>query len=126
MTVQDIKKSVTAKIIDFCYRQFGQILINNGETKANLLAADILDAVQQSADDMAKKAYGDCDVCYGKGYNSYMQPGNTASADFEGDKTVTTKPKLVYQLCKCARGRSLKQVIMGNPIWTDLYEKKAE
>lgn len=128
MTPQDLTKAIVAKIADFAIDTIeAKVTLSNVGSKSIMLATDILDAVQGAADEMAKKAYGDCDSCYGKGYNSYLQPGNTASADFVGDKPITlSKPKLVYQLCKCARGRSLKQVIMANPIWTDPHEQKAE
>jgi len=131
---QDIRKSIADMLIDFASREDGRgVEEKKGAVRrdggrgmtATIVANQILDAVQVVADEMALKATGNCDVCYGKGYNSYMQPGLVAAADFEGDKEAQVRePKLVYQLCGCERGRGLKKVLSSNPEWVDYYEAK--
>lgn len=137
MTPQELKTSVIDKLVDFandeCARDkeeaVGAVRRDGGRSmKAASLAGQILDSVQVAADDMALKATGNCDICYGKGYSSYIEPGETASSDFPDtqsiERTVTKRPKLVYRLCKCERGRSLKQLVISNPVWVDPYEKE--
>ena len=136
MTAVELKKSVADKLIDFanseCSRDKeeakGAVRRDGGRAlKAVSLAGDILDSVMKAADEMALKATGNCDICYGKGYSSYIAPGETASSDLPDNEpikhTVVKRPKLVYRLCKCERGRSLKQLVISNPVWVDPYEK---
>lgn len=59
----------------------------------------------------AEKAYGGCTKCYGKGYSTFVRPGWTASADFEGDKEYTQPARFDIDYCSCDRGKQLKEVI---------------
>lgn len=63
------------------------------------------------------KAYGDCNLCYGKGYSTTLEWIEGAE-DFGGDGTPRTQLPIVRP-CRCERGKQIEQIIAG-------YEKLRE
>ena len=58
-----------------------------------------------------KKAYGGCELCYGKGYSTQIV-GTRISTDFEGDKEVITPHVIHMNFCTCERGKHLEGLIL--------------
>lgn len=128
--LQELKKSIADQLIDFADSEVsrkaeearGAVRRDGGKAlRAYSLTDRILDAVQQAADDMALKATGNCEHCYGKGYSSELSPAHVASSDMpdhEPIKRTVIKPsQLEYHFCKCERGQALKNLILTNAAW---------
>lgn len=91
-----------------------------------------------SEEEKIKKAYGNCNKCFGKGYSTYMY-GTRTSADFSGED-IYTKPEIEMIFCYCGRGKQLKDLIkqqritllsklqvgliIGQEMWMKLEEAK--
>lgn len=58
----------------------------------------------------ARKAYGGCNKCYGKGYST-VRYGRRYSADFEGDKTYIDPIKTNIHFCDCDRGKQIEKLL---------------
>lgn len=80
------------------------------------------DVVQMHLD-KERRAFGNCRLCYGKGYATTMRYA-TAHADFLGDDTVTQMLSLV-SYCRCDRGRQLKELAAAGAFKTSPKKKKA-
>jgi len=120
MSAQDIKKQVIKKIYDFGVTfKVADVTADEMLVNAESLGSEILNMVQVSADDMAMKATGECDICFGKGYLKEYRVKKIK--DEEGKDVETTK--IVHGFCKCERGRALKKLVLSNIIWVDAYEK---
>jgi len=120
MSAQDIKIEIVKKIINFGIASRTEDISEDEITvRSATLASEILNMVQISADSMAMKATGECDICFGKGYLKEFKVRKTKDED--GKEVETTK--IVHGFCKCDRGRALKNLVLSNIIWVDAYEK---
>jgi hypothetical protein len=69
---------------------------------------EIIDFIKQLLEKTVK-AYGNCELCYGKGYSTraYNEVG---SPDFAGDKGYEKEKLNEIQFCSCDRGKQLKKI----------------
>lgn len=64
--------------------------------------------LQQALDDLIR-AFGNCTICWGKGYSTQMH-GVTASKDFIGDPVYVEPAKIHIGFCTCDRGKQLESI----------------
>ena len=70
----------------------------------------LIEQALKTVEERTAKAYGACELCFGKGYST-VRYGLYGAGDFIGDKGMKTEPKTNIHCCSCDRGKQLKELI---------------